>query len=102
MRAIHPKRAIDRGIYIYKKAWRRTCLDVGLAGEADELGEPGLVDGGGDELAAEDDVGEQDGEVAAGLGVPALLVQHVPRDGHQVRLVRLRRVVHLAAADAAS
>ena len=80
----------------------RACLDVGLPGEADELGEPGLVDGGGDELAAEDDVGEQDGEVAAGLGVPALLVQHVPRDGHQVRLVRLRRVVHLAAADAAA
>ena len=51
-----------------------------------------------DELAAEDDVREEDGEVAAGLGVPALLVQHVPRDGHQVRPVRVRLVVHLAAA----
>ena len=46
-------------------------------------------------------MGEQDGEVTAGLGVPALLVQHVPRDGHQVRPVRVRRVVHLAAAAAA-
>lgn len=56
-----------------------------------------LVDGRGDELAAEDDVREEDGEVAAGLGVPALLVQHVPRDGHQVRPVRVRRVIHLAS-----
>ena len=70
------------------------CLDVGLPGEADELGEPGLVDGGGDEFAAEDDVGEEDGEVAAGLRVAALLVEHVPRDRHQVRPLRLRRVVH--------
>ena len=72
----------------------RACLDVGLPGEADELGEPGLVDGGGDEFAAEDDVGEEDGEVAAGLRVAALLVEHVPRDRHQVRPLRLRRVVH--------
>jgi hypothetical protein len=70
------------------------CLDVGLSGEADELGEAGLVDGGGDELAAEDDVGEEDGEVAPGLRVPALLVQRVPRDRHQVRPLRLRRVIH--------
>ena len=90
-----------RSIGVHKPACA-TCLDVGLAGESDELREPGLVDGGGDELAAEDDVGEQDGEVAAGLGVPALLVQHVPRDGHQVRPVRVRRVVHLAAAAAAA
>jgi hypothetical protein len=60
------------------------------------VGRMDLVDGRGDELAAEDDVREQDGEIAAGLGVPVLLVEHVPRDGHQVRLLRLRRVVHLA------
>jgi hypothetical protein len=55
-----------------------------------------LVDGRGDELAAEHDVREEDGEVALGLGVSVLLVQHVPRDGHQVRVLRLSRVVHLA------
>jgi hypothetical protein len=75
--------------------WLVACLDVGVTGEADELGKPGLVDGGGDELAAEDDVGEEDGEVAAGLRVAALLVEDVPRDRHQVRALRLRRVVHL-------
>ena len=69
-----PSKARDRSRYIYKQAWRRTCLDVGLAGESDELREPGLVDGGGDEFAAEDDMGEQDGEVAAGLRIPALAV----------------------------
>jgi hypothetical protein len=60
------------------------------------VGRMDLVDGRGDELAAEDDVREQDGEIAAVLGVPVLLVEHVPRDGHQVSLLRLRRVVHLA------
>ena len=73
-----------RSIGVHKPACA-TCLDVGLAGESDELREPGLVDGGGDELAAEDDVGEQDGEVAAGLGIPALLVllrPHIHTDDH--------------------
>ena len=92
-----PREVIDRGIY--KPAGALAWMLVSR--ESNELREPGLVDGEGDELAAEDDVGEQDGEVAAGLGVPALLVQHVPRDGHQVRPVRVRRVVHLAAAAAA-
>jgi hypothetical protein len=32
--------------------------------------------------------------------VAALLVQHVPRDRHQVRPLRLRRVVHLPSPSA--
>ena len=54
-----------------------------------------LVDGRADELAAEHNVTEQDGEVAARLRVLRLLVQHEPRYGHQVRPVSIRRVIHL-------
>lgn len=57
-----------------------------------------LVDGRADELAAEHNVTEQDGEVAARLRVLRLLVQHEPRYGHQVRPVSIRRVIHLRSA----
>jgi hypothetical protein len=92
---VGPGESVVACVCVCSVRWCRACLDVGLSGEADELGEAGLVDRGGDELAAEDDVGEEDGEVAAGLRVAALLVEHVPRDRHQVRPLRLRRVVHL-------
>jgi len=54
-----------------------------------------LVDGRADELAAEHNVTKQDGEVASRLWVLRLLVQHETRYGHQVRPVRIRRVIHL-------
>jgi len=77
-----PREVIDRGIY--KPAGALAWMLVSR--ESNELREPGLVDGEGDELTAEDDVGEQDGEVAAGLGIPALLVllrPHIHTDDHE-------------------
>lgn len=53
-----------------------------------------LVDGSADELAAEDDVREEDGEVALRLRVLGLFVQHVPGDGHEVRALGVGHVIH--------
>ena len=53
-----------------------------------------LVDSSADELAAENNVTEQDGEIAAWLWVLRLLIQHEPCYCHQVRPVCLRRVIH--------
>jgi hypothetical protein len=49
----------------------------------------------GDELAAEDDVGEEDGEVIVWLWVPTLLLQQVSRDGYQVRPESIHCMIHL-------
>lgn len=54
-----------------------------------------LVDGGADELATEDNVTEQDAEIAAGLRVLGLFVEHETSYRHQVRLESVRRVIHL-------
>ena len=53
-----------------------------------------LVDSSADELAAENNVTEQDGEIAAWLWVLRLLIQHEPCYCHQVRPVCFRRVIH--------
>ena len=53
-----------------------------------------LVDSSADELAAENNVTKQDGEIAAWLWVLRLLIQHEPCYCHQVRPVCLRRVIH--------
>lgn len=53
-----------------------------------------LVDCGAHELASEDDVREEDAEVAARFRVPRLLVKHIPRDRHQIGAMRLRHVIH--------
>lgn len=37
---------------------------------------------------------EEDGEVAPGIGMLGLLIEHEPGYGHQVRPVRIRGVVH--------
>lgn len=53
-----------------------------------------LVNSGADEFATEDDVAEQDGEVAPGLGVLRLLVENEAGDGHQIRSVSVSSVIH--------
>lgn len=53
-----------------------------------------LVNSRADELAAENNVTEQDGEIAARLGVLGLLVQHEAGDGHQVRSLSIGAVIH--------
>ena len=53
-----------------------------------------LVDSSADELATENNVTKQDGEIAAWLWVLRLLIQHEPCYCHQVRPVCLRRVIH--------
>lgn len=53
-----------------------------------------LVNSGADEFATEDDVAEQDGEVAPGLGVLRLLVQHEAAERHQIRTQSIGRVIH--------
>ena len=53
-----------------------------------------LADGGADELAAEHDVIEQDSEVTTRLGELALLVQHMPCNGHEVRPHGICCVIH--------
>lgn len=54
-----------------------------------------LVNGRANELAAENDVTEQDSEVAAGLWVLGLLVEDEPCYGHQVRTMSICRVIHV-------
>ena len=53
-----------------------------------------LVDSSADELAAENNVTKQDGEITAWLWVLRLLIQHEPCYCHQVRPVCFRRVIH--------
>lgn len=77
------------------RSWKKIQTKSGRKSKEKNWGWEYLVDGGADELATEDNVTEQDAEIAAGLRVLGLFVEHETSYRHQVRLESVRRVIHL-------
>jgi hypothetical protein len=53
-----------------------------------------FVDSSADKFATQNDVREENAEVSSSLGMPRLLVQHIPSHRHKVRPMRICGMIH--------
>ncbi len=69
-------------------------IDISCWVNQNKAERPDLADRGADEFATEHDIVEENGKITAGLRKFALLIQHMPSNGHQISPHGICSVIH--------